>query len=212
MRLPKFLRFLEPQQPSQPERDKLGVAGHITVERRAGSGPSEVVVDQKNFIVDGGLTGVRDLLAGVNGGGFAGSIFRMAIGDGGVPAGELFNPKLPDSTWPTRTELYHEVLRHDISVFSTPTDTSIRFVGSFNSSVIDDTSYDLADRVINEASLIIGDGILTIGGDPKQVNKDTPDVVDADELMFSTRTFKSVSFDSLEDVTVTITWTITIKS
>jgi hypothetical protein len=136
----------------------------------------------------------------------------MAIGDNGVPAGELFNPKLPDATWPARTELFHEVIRQDITVFSTPTSSSMRFVGSFNSIDVDLTSYSLSDKVVNEASLIIGDGVVTIGGDKKQINKVPPDTVDADELMMSTRTFKSVSFDPAEDVTLTLTWTITIST
>ena len=88
----------------------------------------------------------------------------------------------------------------------------MRFVASFNSVDVDSSSYSLADRVINEAALIIGDGVLTVGGDQKQVNSDTPDVVDADEIMVSTRTFNSASFDPAEDVTITITWTLTIAS
>lgn len=210
MRLPPFLKFLEPL--LNLEDDSFGLVGHLRVERQVAGGPPQLVIDQKNFIVDGGITGVRDLLIGANGGGFTGSIFRMAIGDNGVPAGELFNPKLPDATWPARTELFHEVIRQDISVFSTPTSSSMRFVGSFNSVDVDETSYSLSDKVVNEASLIIGDGVLTIGEDKKQINKVPPDTVDADELMMSTRTFKSVSFDPNEDVTLTLTWTITIST
>jgi hypothetical protein len=136
----------------------------------------------------------------------------MAVGDGGVPPAELFNPKLPDATWPARTALYHEIIRQDISVFTTPTTASMRFVGSFNSVGIDPTGYSLAAKVINEAALIVGDGVLTGGGGPKQVNKTVPDVVDPDEIMMSTRTFKSTSFDDAEDVTITITWTITVAT
>lgn len=207
MPLPRFLRFLE-----RPLHQHEGfvLKGHIRVERQVGAGPAELVHDSKNFIVDGGLTGVRDILIGVNGGGVAGSIFRMAVGDGGVPPAELFNPKLPDSTWPARTTLFHEVLRQDISVFSRPTSSSMRFVGSFRSVDVDPTSFSLASRVINEASLILGDGVLTVGGDKKQINKTPPDTVGADERMLSMRTFKSASFDPAEDVTITITWTITV--
>jgi hypothetical protein len=170
------------------------------------------VHDSKNFIVDVGVTGLRDILIGTNGGGFAGSIFRMAVGDGGTPASELFNPKLPDSTWPGRTALYHEILRQDVSVFSRPTSASMTFVGNLRSVDVDPTSYSLAARVINEASLILGDGVLTVGGDKIQINKVPPDTADADEVMLSTRTFKSASFDSAEDVTITITWTLTIAT
>lgn len=220
MRLPPFLRFLEPKlcrdsaplfggrEDSTP--DGLFLKGHIRVERQAADGSRELVHDSPNFIVDGGVTAIRDALIGTNGSGFLGSIFRMAIGDGGVPPGELFNPKLPDATWPARTALFHEMLRQDISVFETPTSASMRFTTNFNSTDITPTSYSLSDKVINEAALIIGDGVLTIGGDKKRVQDgDTPD---ADEVMVSMRTFKSASFDEAEDVTVTIVWTLTVAT
>jgi len=208
MRLPPFLRFLD----RRPEQDRLRLKGHIRVERQVKGGPIELIHDGPNFIVDTGVTGIRDILIGPNGGGFTGSIFRMAIGDGGTPPAELFNPKLPDATWPSRTQLFHEVLRQDISVFSTPTPSSMRFVGSFNSVDVDPSSFSLAAKVINEAALIIGDGILTVGGDKRQVNKTPPDSVDPDESMLSMRTFKSASFDPAEDVTITIIWTMQVAT
>ena len=210
MRLPPFLRFLKPR--IEPGQDGLGLVGHIRVERQVRGGELELVHDSKNFIVTAGITAIRNLLIGTNGGGYGGSIFRMAVGDGGVPPAELFNPKLPDATWPARTALYHEILRQDISVFTTPTTASMRFVGSFNSVGIDPSGYSLAAKVVNEASLIIGDGVLTPGGDKKQISKTIPDVVDADEVMMSTRTFKSTSFDDAEDVTISVTWTITVAT
>ena len=211
MLLPPFLRFLRPLFEKE-NLDGLAFIAHLKVERQARGCAKEVIYDGKNFIVDGGITGIRDVLIGANGGGFTGSIFRMAIGDGGVPAGELFNPKLPDATWPARTALFHEVIRQDIAIFDTPTPNSMRFVASFNSIDIDPTSYLLADRVVNEAALIIGDGVLTVGGDKKQVNKAPPDVIDADELMVSTRTFNSASFDVSDDVTISLTWNMTIAT
>ena len=215
MKLPKFLQYLAPKFNVEPETEGLKFVGHVLVERQVFGKPTELVHDSKNFIVDVGLTGVRDILIGVAGGGFVGSIFRMAIGDGGVPPGELFNPKIPDATWPARTGLFHEVIRQDISVFTTPTTSSMRFVASFNSVDVDTSSYSLVDRVVNEASLILGDGALIVGGDKKQINSTLgppDDTADADEVMFSTRTFKSASFDNAEDVTITVTWTITVAS
>jgi hypothetical protein len=193
-----------------PQPDGLGIVGHIRVERQVHGGPLELVHESKNFIVSAGVTAVRDVLIGTNGGGFTGSIFRMAIGDGGTPPAEPLNPKLPDATWPARTGLYHEVFRQDISVFTTPTVASMRFVSAFNSLGVDSTSYSTASKVINEASLIIGDGVL--GGPAVQINKVPPDTADADEIMLSTRTFKSAPFDNAEDVTITITWTLTIAT
>jgi len=208
MRMPHCLRFLEPR--IKPLGDGIAFHGALRVERQVGDEPFELVHDSKNFIVDVGLTALRDILIGANGGGFYGSIFRMAVGDGGVPPGQLFDPYLPDATWPARTTLFHEMLRQDISTFTTPTDFSMRFVGSFNSPDLDPSSYSLTDKVVNEACLIAGDGVLTVGGDKIQVNKTPPDTVGLDEVMVSMRTFKSASFDTSEDVTITITWTLTL--
>src|ERR1051326_3811258 len=178
MRLSPFLQFLELHLGRLGLRDQafeegFRLHGHLRVENQLRGGPAEVVYDDKNFIVDLGKTSVRNMLLGAAGsgaGGFLGSVFRMAIGDGGAPASELLNPKAPDATWPARTTLFHEVLRQDISAFSAPTTSAARFVGAFNSLDVDSTSYSLAAKVINEAALIIGDGTLTVGGDKKQVN------------------------------------------
>jgi hypothetical protein len=95
-------------------------------------------------------------------------------------------------------------------VFSRPTATAMRFVGSFVSSDVSASSFSLSDQVINEAALIIGDGVLTIGGDKKQINKSPPDTVDADEKIVSVRTFKSTSFAPADSVTLTVTWTLNV--
>ena len=208
MRMPPFLRFLRSRVNSP--RDGFSIHGALRVERQVAGGPLQLIHDSDNFIVDAGLTAMRDILLGAAGGGFTGSIFRMAIGDGGTPAGQLYDPYLPDATWPAKTTLFHEMLRQDIDTFTTPTTASMTFVGSFNSTDLDAPSYSLADRVANEACLIAGDGILTVGGDKKQVNNTPPEPADLDEVMVSMRTFKSASFDIAEDVTLTITWTLTL--
>lgn len=208
MGLPSFLRFLAPVLDARVQED-VHARGHLRVERSA-RGRSELVYDGQNFILDQGLTATRDLLVGPNGGGRSGSIFRMAIGDGGCPAGQLFSPKQPDATWPSRAGLYHEVIRQDVSVFTTPTAFSLRFVGSFNSADVDPTSYSLPSRVINEAALILGDGLLTVGGDKRQINKVPPEAADPDETVMSVRTFKSTSFDPSDNVVLTVTWTLSV--
>lgn len=207
-RRPSFLRFLDPL--FDDSSDRLGLSGHVRIEARRGTSPSLVVYDDKNFIVRSGNAAVRDLLLGSAGGGFGGSVFRMALGDGGVNSGDLYNPKLPDNTWQTKTTLFHEVIRQDISVFAPISETSARFIGSFESTSINTTSFSLSENVINEAALIIGNGVMTVGGGIKQVNKTPPDTVDADEKLLSMRTFRSVSFDPFMPTTITVTWTITV--
>jgi hypothetical protein len=208
MRLPAFLRFLAPRLDTW-KAESLGAYGHLRVVRAA-HGRSDVVYDGKNFLLDQGLTATRDVLIGASGGGRSGSIFRMAIGDGGCPAGQLFSPKQPDVTWPSRTGLYHEVLRQDVSVFDRPTAFSMRFTSSFNSAEVDVSSYSLASRVVNEAALIFGDGVLAVGGDKRQINKVPADLADSDEVAVSVRTFKSTSFEPTDNVVLTVTWTLSV--
>jgi hypothetical protein len=214
MGLPPFLRFLAPilgrEDSLRGGEAILRPRGHVRVEKWRDGQLLEVVYDGKNFVLGQGLSATRDALIGPSGGGFVGSFYRMAIGDGGCPAGQLFSPKQPDSTWPGRTGLYHEVLRQDISVFTRPTANTMRFVGSFNSVDVDPTSYSLPNRVINEAALIIGNGILTVGGRKQQINRVSPDVPGSDERVTSVRTFKSTSFDPVDNVVLTVTWTLSV--
>lgn len=206
MRLPPFLEFLRPRFQG---RDRYCLQGHILVERFAPGQPSRVVHDGKNYIVDQGITAARDLLLGPASGTSTNGIFRMAVGNGGSVLGSPLTPKLPDETWPARTGLYGEVLRQDISSFETPSSAAARFVGIFNSTGIATASFGGDDEVINEAALITGDGVLSVDKDPKEIRNG--DVEDGDEKMFSTRTFKSAPFAPSEDVTIQITWTITVS-
>lgn len=207
----RFLEFLRPVLGARLDRpEPIQMLGHLRVETYKRGELIDVPYTGKNFIVDLGLQKAADLLIGVNGGGITGSIFRMAIGDGGVPPGDLFNPKQPDSSWPARTGLFHEVIRQDIAAFTKPTSSSMRFVANLNSVDVDPTSFSLVDRVINEAALIIGDGVLVVGGDKKQINKTSPDTADAEEKMFSARCFNSTPFDPIEDITISISWTISL--
>jgi hypothetical protein len=211
MRLPKFLEFLRPVFGDDDEvADALKLSGHLHVKVSSPGRSDRVVYDSKNFIVDMGKTAVRNILLGASGGGVAGSIYRMAVGDGGAPAGNLFSPKQPDASWPARTGLFHEVIRQDISSFSAPNAFAARFVGSFSSTDVDVTSFSLSEHVINEAILIAGNGVLTVGGRKAQINKAPPDTIGADEKTLSMRTFPSVPFDPVSNVTVTVTWTITV--
>jgi hypothetical protein len=209
MSLPPFLGFLGPLF-GDPSTEDVRASGHLRVEKSRDGRRVELIYDGKNFILDQGLSATRDNLIGPAGGGFVGSFYRMAIGDGGCPAGQLFSPRQPDSTWPGRTGLYHEVIRQDISVLTRPTPNSMRFVGSFNSGDIDPSSYSQADHVINEAALILGNAVFTVGGRKQQINKVPPDVPGADEIITSVRTFKSTSFDPVDNVVLTVTWTLSV--
>lgn len=210
MRLPPFLRFLAP---SRRSMDSVRLSGHLRVDVAEEGKAPFTAYDGKNFVVSLGQTTIRDLILGTSSGiGLAGSVFRMAIGDAGCPPDDLFNPIQPDATWPARTGLYHEVIRQDMAAWSAPTSNSARFVAAFTSTDVDPTSFSETSRVINEAALIFGDGVLTTGGDKVQVNKTPPDTADADEKVISVRTFPSAPFDPTNNVTITLTWTLSVLS
>jgi len=204
-----FLKFLAPVLDKQAP-DSFRLNGDLKVEARTPGREPVIVYDDHNFIVDLGKTAVRNLLLGPAGGGAYGAVCRMAVGDGGVLPGELFNPKTPDVTWPARTGLFHEVIRQDVTIYSTPAYNAARFVGTFNSVDVDLTSFSLAEHVINEAALVIGDGTVHSGGGKKQINKVPPDTPYSGESLLSMRTFRSTPFDPSQSVIITITWTMTV--
>lgn len=189
-------------------REGLNFRGEIELKFFDKNGVLINVIKEKNFIVDLGLEKVVDILSN-SGGTYDGhKIFRMAIGDDGALTGQPFVPKVADATWPARTGLFHELIRQNIDTVTQPTTTSMRFLTSFDSADIDSTSYSSSPKVVNEASLIISDGTQT---GQQQINKTPPDTPDADEKMFSMRTFKSQSFDPSDTLTLSVAWTIFVQ-
>lgn len=189
-------------------REGLTFRGEIRLEFKDKEGNIINVIEDKNFIVDLGLERVVDILSN-SGGTYSGyRIFRMAIGDDGAVTGQPFVPKVPDATWPARTGLFHELIRQNIDTVTQPTAKSMRFLTSFDSADIDNTSYSSSPKVVNEASLIISDGTAT---GQQQINKTPPDTPGASETLFSIRTFKSQSFDPADTLTLTVAWTIFVQ-
>lgn len=186
-------------------REGLYFRGEILVELWSAQGKLLDRIEEKNFIVDLGYETVVDILDGTSAGNH---IFRMAVGDDGAITGQPFVPKTADATWPARTGLFHEVARRNIDTVSQPTSKSMRFLTSFQSGLIDSTSYSSSPPVLNEASLIISDGTAT---GQQEINKTPPDSVGPSETLFSMRTFKSQPFDPLDALTLTIAWTIFVQ-
>jgi hypothetical protein len=194
-------------------RDGFKIKGHVRVEAHDRRGRLICVAyDGPNFIVDIGKQAVLQQLGQFFGPALGAGrrvMRRMSLGDQGALIGSPFTPKVPDVSWPARTQLFHELGRKPIDTFLFPTTKSVRHITAFNSADFDDSSYSSSPKICSEASLIIGDpddGVATL----IQPNKAPPDVIPATDIMFSTRTFKSVPFDPLDGVTVTVTWTIFI--
>lgn len=186
-------------------KDTLSFHGEIRLWLYDRFGKLISFLEQKNFIVTVGLEAVVDILEGTNAGH---SIYRMAIGDSGSLSGQPFVPKTPDATWPALTGLYHEVARKNIDTPTQPTSTSMTFTTTFQSNVLDKTSFTSSPYYINEACLIISDRTQT---GLQQINKTSPDSVDADEKMLSIRTFKSQPFDPDDTLTLSLAWTIYVQ-
>jgi hypothetical protein len=193
--------------------DGLEIKGHVRVEARDRNGRLICVAyDGPNFIVDAGKQAVLQQLGQAFGpilGPGRRIVRRMGLGDQGALIGSPFTPKVPDASWPARTQLFWELGRKPPDTILFPTPKSVRFLTAFNSADFDPSSYSSSPKICSEASLIIGDpddGVATL----IQPNKASPDPIPPTDVMLSTRTFKSVPFDPLDAVTVTVLWTIFI--
>lgn len=184
-------------------RDGLSFRGEIRLDFFDKHGVLINTIEDKNFIVDLGHELVVDILTGTTS-----SIFRMAIGDNGTLTGQPYVPKTPDATWPALTGLFHELIRQNNASFAQPTTKSMKFLNTFASADIDDSSFSSSPKVVNEAALIISSGSET---GQQQINQTVPDLLDPSENMFSIRTFKSQPFDPADTLTLTITWTIFVQ-
>jgi hypothetical protein len=180
--------------------DKIKFRGEITVKLYDRWGNLLDDYESENFIVNLGLETVIDILDGTS---LSYRIFRMAVGDDGTLSGQPYVPKTTDSTWPSKTGLFHEVIRKNIDSNTQPISKSMRFLTTFASADITPSSFTSSPRVLNEASLIISDGTQT--GNNEIPQGYTPD---ASEKMLSIRTFKSMPFDPADTLTLAVGWTI----
>jgi len=138
-------------------------------------------------------------------------IARMAIGDRGTIPSDSTVPKVPVST---QTGLFNEVYRDDVDAtilnVGAPTIHEVKFVKSFSSLLIPITAFsNQALPVVNEAGLITAD--ILSGAPLPRAPVAAPNTPDADEKLFSIRTFKSVPFEAANEISVTIRYTIFIE-
>lgn len=159
-----------------------------------------------NIILDQGKDKVITSLAT----GFINVICRMAVGDRGTLPSDQTVPKVPTSDM---TALYNEVYRSDVD--STVLDVGglvheIKFVKTFSATVVPITSFsNQANPIVNEVGLVTAD--LLSGNPLPRPDVAAPAASDADEKIFSIRTFKSVPFQAANEIAVTIRYTIFIE-
>ncbi len=163
--------------------------------------------DIHNIIVNGGKDVVIESLTT----GFINVVARMAVGDRGTIPSDPTVPKIPVDT---QDALFDEVYRDDVDAtildVGTPTTHSAKFIKTFSSLVIPVASFsNQAAPTINEVGLITAD---LFGSAPlPRAPVAAPDSPDADEALFSIRTFKSVPFEAANEIAVTIRYTIYIE-
>lgn len=143
--------------------------------------------------------------------GFINVIARMAIGDRGTIPSDQTVPKVPTAD---QTTLFNEVYRDDVDTTTldvgTPTVHEVTFIKTFSALEVPITAFsNQANPLVNEVALVMAD---LLGGAPlPRPPVASPDTPDADEELFSTRTFKSVPFEAANEITVTIRYTIFIE-
>ena len=180
------------------ENDGMRLRGHVEIEVKNKHGQVIDKFNADNVILNIGKQKVTDAFISGN----LNRIFRMAIGDDGAMTGDLLQPKTPDATM---TALYHEVYRKDRGGYTVGT-RQVLITADFNSADVPNSSFiNAGARYINEAALVVGDGIL---GGPAIA---APALPDADESLFSIRCFKSIPFDAVDNITITIRWTIFVQ-
>jgi len=184
--------------------DKLGLKGKVEflIYQRG------VLVDrfvQYNIIVNTGKADTIIALAN----GTNKYIARMAIGDQGTLPSDPTVPKVPEAS---RDALYHEIYRQNVDTVSTTTLNDVNealFVTTFRAIDVPLTAYsDQVNPVINEVGLIM---VNPITGNPMpRPPIAAPAPADADETLFSIRTFKSVPFEAANETSVSVRYTIFI--
>lgn len=180
------------------QSEKIKVHGKIRLEHSSGK-----VWESNNFVVNLGVQRAGEIL----GGNASGSIYRIAIGDGGVSGGVRV---LPNDTWYLKTGLVSPAFSDDITTRTVSHDgqtTSLYFThvftGAANVSAMTDAS---------EMCLIIGygsAGVLT--GNNAVIMPNVPAV--SENYPFAYRTFEELSLapgDPTE--TITVHWTILLEN
>jgi len=162
--------------------------------------------DIHNIIVNLGKDKVIQALTS----GFVNQIMRMAIGDRGTIPSDPTQPKVPTANL---TTLYNEIFRSDIDTFVEDTGGlvhEVKFIKTFSAANIPLTAFsNQASPVVNEIGLIMADAIT--GAPFPRSDIASPNTPNADESLFSLRTFKSVPFEAANDISITIRYTIYIE-
>lgn len=181
------------------QSEKIKVSGHIRLEHSSGK-----VWESKNFVVNLGVQTIGEIL----GGNTTGTIYRIAIGDGGVDG--FGNRIIPDDTWYLKTGLVQPAYSNDITSTSVTHDgqvTSLYFTHTFTGA---DHTTAMTDA--SEMALIIGYGSAGIlQGNNATIIPSAPPV--NDNHLFAYRTFEELALPTGDPTaTITVHWTILLEN
>jgi len=178
--------------------EKIKVHGKIRLEHSSGK-----VWESNNFVVNQGVQQAGEIL----GGNTTGSIYRIAIGDGGMSGGTRV---LPDDTWYLKTGLVSPAFSDDITTRTVSHDgqtTSLYFTHVFTGA-----QNATAMTHASEMCLIIGygsAGILT-GNNAVIIPVALPAI---ENKVFAYRTFEELGLAPGNPAeTITVHWTILLEN
>jgi len=185
---------------------EVGIYGYVELEVHDKNGKLIHKEEGENVVLDRGKEEImyllRDNVWGLGGdreiAGTVKSIARLAVGDGGADPGSLLTPKTLDKT---RTTLFYEVWRQDVTSMAHPTSHSLRTTTDVLSAGVATASFNPANGgyYANEAGLVIS-----------RPGHFITSVPEAGEILFTHKTFKSFPFDPTLAITATFKWTIYI--
>lgn len=195
--------------PKIEQEESMFIRGEVEITAKDSGGNVIFQHDDKNVILDAGKYKIMDILrdtaANKEIAGTTMSISRFSIGDGGAAASSLNVPKTLDKT---RTSLYNEVHRKDVTSHSKPDQNSIEFIVDILSDDLAAGDFNAANggEYVNEAGLVLSISGTYTSGHPLTVG-----VTDPLEVALSHKTHKSVPFTPGLGITLTYRWKIFIS-
>lgn len=177
---------------------KIKVTGKIRLEHSNGT-----IWESNNFVVNLGVHTAGEIL----GGNTTGSIFRVAIGDGGVSGGSRV---LPDDSWYLKTGLVSPAYSDDIMTRTVTHDgqtTSLYFEHVFTSG-----DHVTAMTHASEMCLIVGYGTTGIIQSPVPAVYMPTNPPIEDNHIFAYRTFEELPLATGGIDSITMHWTILLEN
>jgi hypothetical protein len=200
------------EDPRAKDGDKLGLKGKVEIFAYR-NGELFDYQEQHNIILYQGNTEIIRTLSTVSPSTAPRIINRMCVGDQGTIPSDPTVPKVPTKDLPTligTRGLYHEVYRKDVDSRTITLSGAVnecKFIATFDAADVALSAYSNPSQPrVNEVGLVIIDPVSAGGLVRSPVT--APDAPPTDEVIMTIRTFKSIPFESANDVTVTIRYTI----